>query len=77
MITDVGTATGHLAAIARELRVPTVLDTGIATQVLCDAGEVTVDAEENVVPGGRVDELIHYQLLRSSAYAEIRPNSDC
>jgi len=70
VITDVGTATGHLAAIARELRVPTVLDTGIATQVLCDAGEVTVDAEENVVYGGRVDELLHYQLLRSSAYAE-------
>jgi len=70
VLTDVGTATGHLAAIARELRVPTILDTGIATEVLRDSGDVTVDAEENVVYGGRVDELLHYQLLRSSAYAE-------
>ena len=70
VLTDVGTATGHLAAIAREFRVPTILDTGIATQVLCDAGEVTVDAEENVVYGGRVTELLRYQLLRRSAYAE-------
>ena len=70
VLTDVGTATGHLAAIAREFRVPTILDTEIATRVLRDAGEVTVDAEENVVYAGRVGELLHYQLLRSSAYAE-------
>jgi len=70
VLTDVGTTTGHLAAIAREFRVPTILDTEIATQVLSDAGEVTVDAEENVVFGGRVDELIHYQILRSSSYSE-------
>jgi len=70
VITDVGTATGHLAAIAREFRVPTILDTEVATQRLRDADEVTVDAEENVVYGGRVAELLRYQLLRSSAYAE-------
>jgi pyruvate,water dikinase len=70
VLTDVGTATGHLAAIAREFRVPTILDTEVATQVLGDAGEVTVDAEENVVYGERVGELVHYQLLRRSAYEE-------
>jgi pyruvate,water dikinase len=50
--------------------VPTILDTEIATQLLSEADEVTVDAEENVVYRGRVEELLHYQLLRSSAYAE-------
>lgn len=70
VITDVGTTTGHLAAVAREFRVPTILDTEDATQLLRDAGEVTVDAEENVVYQGRVNELIRYELLRSSSYAE-------
>jgi pyruvate,water dikinase len=70
VITDVGTATGHLAAVAREFRVPTILDTEAATTLLRDAGEVTVDAEENVVYQGRVRELIRYELLRSSSYAE-------
>jgi pyruvate,water dikinase len=70
VITDVGTTTGHLAAVAREFRVPTILDTERATQLLRDAGEVTVDAEENVVYRGRVNELIRYELLRSSSYAE-------
>ena len=70
VITDVGTTTGHLAAVAREFRVPTILDAEGATTVLRDAGEVTVDAEENVVYQGRVSELIRYELLRSSSYAE-------
>jgi pyruvate,water dikinase len=70
VITDVGTATGHLAAIAREFRVPTVVDSGNATEVLVDGQEVTVDAEENVVYGGRVEELLHYQLLKSSSFEE-------
>jgi pyruvate,water dikinase len=70
VITDVGTTTGHLAAVAREFRVPTIMDTAGATRLLRDAGEVTVDAEENVVYQGRVDELIRYDLLRSSSYAE-------
>jgi len=70
VLTDVGTTTGHLAAIAREFRVPTIVDTEKATQLLKDVEEVTVDAEENVVYQGRVSELMHYQLLKSSSYAE-------
>lgn len=70
VITDVGTATGHLATIARELRVPALLDTEIATQVLRDGDEITVDTEENVVYQGRVDELIHYNLLNVSSYRD-------
>jgi pyruvate,water dikinase len=70
VITDVGSAAGHLAAVAREFRVPMVVDTEVATQVLADAGEVTVDAEENVVYAGRVEPLLHYQLVRSSSFED-------
>lgn len=68
VITDLGTATGHLAAIAREFRVPTLVDTRIATDVLRSVREVTVDAEENVVYRGKVPPLLRYQLLRSSSF---------
>ncbi|HKJ01110.1 MAG TPA: PEP/pyruvate-binding domain-containing protein, partial [Longimicrobiales bacterium] len=64
VITDLGTSTGHFAAVARDYRVPTVVATGIATQRLQEGMEVTVDAEENVVYEGRIDELVRYQLLR-------------
>jgi pyruvate, water dikinase len=70
VITDVGTTTGHLAALAREFRVPTILDTGNATRLLAGAGEITVDAEANVVYAGRVDRLLHNQLVRSSTFEE-------
>ena len=67
VITDVGTTTGHLATIAREFRVPAIVDAGAATVTLKDASEVTVDAEENAVYEGRVPELLRHQLLRSSS----------
>jgi pyruvate,water dikinase len=70
VLTDIGTATGHLAAIAREFRVPTIVDMQTATEALKDAGEITVDAEENTIYLGRVKELLHQQLLRSSSYED-------
>ena len=70
IITDVGNATGHFAAVAREARIPTIVDTGVATSVLEEGQEVTVDAEENVVYQGRVDELLHYQLMKSASFEE-------
>lgn len=70
LITDIGTPTGHLAAIAREFRVPAILDTGIATQTLTEGAEVTVDAEEKVVYAGRIGELLDDQLLRSETFTD-------
>ncbi len=72
VITDVGTTTGHLATIAREFRVPAIVDAEGATQILKDAGEVTVDAEENAVYEGRVPELLRHQLIRSSSPKDTR-----
>ncbi len=72
VLTDVGASTGHLATIAREFRVPTVVDLGVATEVLEDGVEITVDAEENVVYEGRVEELLRYQVLRRSSFEDTR-----
>jgi len=60
IITDVGSATGHLATIAREFRVPCILNTGNATQLLAPGQEITIDAEENVIYKGLVKELRSY-----------------
>ena len=70
VITDIGSPTGHLATITRELRVPSIMDAGVATQVLEAGAEVTVDAEENAVYQGKVEELLLYQLLRKSSFQD-------
>jgi pyruvate,water dikinase len=72
VITDVGASTGHLATITRAFRVPAIVDVGVATSVLAGGPEITVDAEENVVYEGRVDELLRYQVLRRSSFEDTR-----
>ncbi len=49
IITDEGGLTCHAAIIARELGIPCVIGTKIATQVLKDGDEVEVDANHGVV----------------------------
>ncbi len=49
VITDEGGITCHAAIIARELKIPCVIGTKIATQVLKDGDMVEVDAEKGVV----------------------------
>lgn len=62
VITDVGSATCHMATIAREFRVPTLVNTGNATEILQDGMDITIDAEENIVYQGMIDELCDYGL---------------
>ncbi len=61
IITDVGSPTGHLATIAREFRVPTIVNTEIATQILRNGQDITVDARQNVVYDGTIKELCYYE----------------
>jgi pyruvate,water dikinase len=61
IITDVGSPTGHMATIAREFRVPTIVNTEVATQLLHSGQEITVDARQNVVYAGTVKELCYYE----------------
>ncbi|MBI5409867.1 MAG: hypothetical protein HZA14_10920 [Nitrospirae bacterium] len=57
IITDVGSATGHMASLSREYQVPTILDTETATSAIKDGQELTVDAVNCNVYEGRVEEL--------------------
>jgi pyruvate, water dikinase len=58
IVTDVGSATGHMAILAREFKVPALVDTKKATQVLFPEQEVTVDADYHRVYDGRIEELM-------------------
>lgn len=58
IITDVGSRTGHMASLAREYKVPAILNTEIAMQTLKAGQEITVDAINRNIYEGRIDELI-------------------
>ena len=49
IVTDTGGITSHAAIIARELKLPCIVGTKIATQVLKDGDLVEVDANKGVV----------------------------
>ncbi|MGA7145592.1 MAG: PEP/pyruvate-binding domain-containing protein, partial [Desulfobacterales bacterium] len=66
IITDVGSPTGHMATIAREFRVPTIVNTGVATQLLRSGQIITVDARENVVYEGAIKALCYYEFTEES-----------
>jgi pyruvate,water dikinase len=57
-VADMGEVTGHLATVARELRVPALFATRIATETLRDGEMVTVDADARVVYAGRVERAL-------------------
>jgi len=58
IVTDVGSTTGHMASLAREFRVPTLLNTKIATSTLQPGAVVTVDASNGFVYEGELPELL-------------------
>jgi pyruvate, water dikinase len=58
IVTDIGSVTGHMASVAREFRIPTLVGTGEATHLIPQGQEITVDARQRIVYQGRVDELI-------------------
>lgn len=58
MITDVGSITGHMASVAREFRIPTLVGTGTGTRTIPTGTEITVDAGHAVVCQGRVEALL-------------------
>jgi len=66
IITDVGSSTGHMATIAREFRIPAVVNTEVATRLLKPGQEITLDAQENVVYAGRIKELCYYGFMEES-----------
>jgi pyruvate,water dikinase len=70
IITDVGSVTGHMGSLSREYQVPTILDTEIATKIIKDGQEITVDAISCNIYEGRVDELIKYAKNKREPFKE-------
>ena len=66
IITDAGSSTGHMAAIAREFRIPTIVNTAVATEKLAAGQEITLDAQENVVYAGRIKELCYFSYMEDT-----------
>jgi pyruvate, water dikinase len=58
IVADLGEITGHLATVARELRVPALFATRTATSTLPAGAAVTVDADAGVVYAGRIEEVL-------------------
>ena len=59
VVTDVGSAAGHFASVAREWGVPALVNAGTATQALRAGETVTVDADHGIVFGGVVEPLLN------------------
>lgn len=58
IITDIGSATGHMASVAREFGIPTLVGVGRATHLLAHGMEITLDATNCAVYAGRVQEIL-------------------
>jgi pyruvate,water dikinase len=61
IVTDTGSTTGHMASVARELRVPTLLNTKTATRSIPPGTMVTVDAGGGFVYEGEITALCQGQ----------------
>ena len=70
ILTDFGSVSGHMASLAREFCVPTILDTKVATAAIPNGVEITVDAFSGRVYEGRVPELLELQVTRHSSIKE-------
>ncbi len=70
IITDVGSVTGHMATLAREYRVPTIVNAGIATRMLKTGDEITLDAGQKVVYKGFISELSRFELTEQEIFEE-------
>jgi len=72
IVTEVGSATGHMASLSREYGVPTILDAGAAASLLRDGQELTVDAFNGNVYEGRVEELLEHARKRQEPFRNTR-----
>jgi pyruvate,water dikinase len=67
IVTDAGSVTGHMASLAREFGVPTILAAQDAYATIQPGAQVTVDAYSGRVYLGKVEELLALQRTRESA----------
>ncbi len=70
IVAERGSPAGHLATIAREFRVPTLVGVENAVSLLPQGQEVTVDTHNRLIYQGRVSELLHYELIQSAVFED-------
>ena len=70
IITDVGSATGHMASLSREYQIPTILDTEVSTSIIQHGQEITVDAINCNIYEGQVPELLEYARNKKEPFKE-------
>jgi pyruvate,water dikinase len=70
ILTDVGSPTGHMATLSREYRVPTIVNTEIATSLLQTGDEITLDATQNIVYRGNIGALDHFELTEEEVFED-------
>lgn len=58
VVTDRGGVTGHLAAVAREFKIPALLGTSTATRDIHNGNLITVDADGHRIYAGRAESLL-------------------
>jgi pyruvate,water dikinase len=66
IVTDSGSISGHMASLSREFSLPTLLDTGGATQAVAPGQIITVDAYAGRIYAGQVPELLELRQARES-----------
>ncbi len=70
ILTDVGSPTGHMATVAREFRIPTIVNMETATKELNTGEEVTVDASQITVYRGIIKDLCYYERTQVDVFEE-------
>jgi len=68
IVTEYGTAAGHLATVTRELRLPAVFGLVDAMRLIPDGAEITVDAGEGVVYAGVLEALLRHGAAGGDLY---------
>ena len=58
IVTDFGSVTGHMATVAREFGLPTLVGTENATRSIPDGQEITLDSSRGIIYRGRVKSLL-------------------
>jgi pyruvate,water dikinase len=82
IITDFGSLVSHMASLAREYMVPTLMNTRDATSRIAPGTEITVDAYNGRVYTGRVPEVLDSGLkfegfvVKGPAYQALRRRAD-
>ncbi len=76
IVTDAGSTTGHMASLAREFRVPTLLNTSLATGRIPQDILVTVDATSGFVYEGEVASLLSREIQTSAEVGAGRRMAD-